>query len=165
MKRLRHIQIIVSVVLLSVFPVKNIFAQQSLLASGGSVTENGVSVSYSLGLVTYHTSIGNNASVSEGMQYPFEIFENTTISTKPYVNLSFKAYPNPATDRLIITLDEENIIGLKYELYDMVGQLLKSGQIENRQTVISTTNLLAAAYSLIIAKDGKKIQSFKVIKK
>ena len=51
-----------------------VFAQQAILSSGGGST-NGM-LSYSFGLVAFHTYTSGNSFIAEGIQHPFELFSN-----------------------------------------------------------------------------------------
>lgn len=72
---------------------------------------------------------------------------------------SFAVYPNPATDVLNITKVSNKA---KFDIYNAVGQLVKSGDITNNQVRVS--ELVRGTYVITI-KDGSKNESVKFIKK
>ena len=49
------------------------FAQNALVPTGGEATGNAGTVSYTIGQIAVQTVANSNASVSEGVQQPFEI--------------------------------------------------------------------------------------------
>ncbi len=138
-------------------------AQESVNASGGDAIGSGGSVAYSIGQVVYTAQTGSNGSVAQGVQQAYEIFKVGINETD--FNLSILIFPNPTVDQLIIDMGEFNNEPLAYQLYDMQGRLLGSGQLLSPQTFITTTSLPSGAYlAHIINQAYRKIQTFKIIK-
>lgn len=71
----------------------------------------------------------------------------------------FGIYPNPATDVLNIT---KASLSAQYEIYNAVGQLVKSGNIENNQ--VKVAELVKGTY-IITVKDKDITENLKFIKK
>jgi len=84
---------------------------------------------------------------------PLSTHENTT------KNNEIKIYPNPATDVLNITKVSDNS---KFDIYNAVGQLVKTGEIKGNKVVIS--ELVKGAY-IITVKDKDISEKLKFIKK
>lgn len=139
-------------------------AQESINSAGNTITGSGGSVAYSIGQVVYTTNTGSSGSVVQGAQSAFEIY---TLGIKETGwNISLTAFPNPTTANLTLQLSEHPNEELSYQLYDIQGKLLNSGQIAAQQTQIITTILPAATYFVnILNQENKKVQSFKIIKK
>ena len=138
-------------------------AQESVNASGGDATGSGGTVAYSIGQVVYTTNNGISGSVAQGVQHAYEIFtvgiEGTTL------NISLTAFPNPTTDNLTLQISDFNNEKLEYQLYDMQGKMLNSGQVTAKQTLITTASFPPATYFVnVLNQENKKVQSFKIIK-
>jgi hypothetical protein len=139
-------------------------AQKAIPTSGGDAFGNGGSVSYSIGLVVFSTHTGAPGSVAEGVQQPYEISTVTGIDDVTGINLCVKAYPNPATDYLILIVDELDLSGLAYQLFDISGRLLQNEKIMDRETKIDMSNLSAATYFMKILISKNEIKNIKIIK-
>jgi len=101
-------------------------AQETIPATGGNATGSGGSASYSVGQVVYTTNTGTNGSVAQGVQQPFEISVVTGIEQTKGINLSVSAYPNPATDFLMLKVENYDNGNLSYQLFDMNSKLLQN---------------------------------------
>ncbi len=150
-------------------------AQVSINSTGGNASGSGGSVSYSVGQLTYQTHTGTNGSVAEGVQQAYEISVVTGIVEAKGINLSLKAYPNPTTDNLTLSIDAStslNIQSMSYQLFDINGRLLQNGQIASMQTSIEMSNLRPATYFLKVihssnnvgATQTSEVKTFKIIK-
>jgi hypothetical protein len=138
-------------------------AQETLPVTGGDATGAGGSSSYTVGQVVYTTNTGNNGSVAQGVQQPFEI--STTIGIEvTEINLELVAYPNPTHNALTLSIGNYNNEKLTYQLYDMQGKLLISKQVLNNSTKIGMQNLPVSTYLLNVLDNNALIKTFKVIK-
>lgn len=138
-------------------------AQESANASGGDATGSGGTVAYSIGQVVYTTNTGSNGSVAQGVQHAYEIF---TVGIKETaLNISLTIFPNPTTENLTLQIGDYNNQKLSYQVFDMQGKLLNSGQITAEQTQINMNSLPVATYFInVVNQENKKVQSFKIIK-
>lgn len=150
-------------------------AQTSVNATGGNATGSDGSVSYSIGQVTYQTHTGTSGSMAEGVQQPCEISIVTGIKEAKGINLSVSAYPNPTTDYLTLSIDENvqtnyDLSQLSYHLFDMHGNLLQKGKMEEKQTSIEMGQLASTTYfvKIMVKSHGnaslQEIKTFKIIK-
>ncbi len=138
-------------------------AQESVNATGSDATGTGGSVAFSIGQVVYTTDAGSSGSVAQGVQHPYELYIVGLQEAAPGISLT--AYPNPVGDELTLQVDEYANERLSYQLYDMEGRLLDRGNIVARKTPIRTTGLTEAAYLVhVIDQQGRKVQSFRIIK-
>lgn len=157
-------KLIFTIILLAVnLWCSNVQAQDSINTSGSNALGVGGSVSYSIGQIVYNTNIGSSGSVAQGVQQAFEIsmldVKNTTF------NVTLNAFPNPTADNLTLQISNFNNDKLSYQLYDIQGKQLDSGQITTQETQINTSSLPSSIYFIyIIDQDNKKVQSFKIIK-
>ena len=139
----------------------------SVNASGGNATGSGGSVSYSVGQVFYTTASGTNASVSEGVQQPYEISVFTGLKDNTAIDLLYTVYPNPTSGKLTLKLDATTLPDVKsmiYQLYDVNGKLIRSDQLKEKETSIEMSDLNTSSYYLRIIKSKKVIKTFKIIK-
>jgi hypothetical protein len=138
-------------------------AQQSVNSSGGNATGSGGTVSYSIGQVVYSFNAGNVGSVAQGVQHSFEILP-VGIKEKS-LNISLTIFPNPTTENLILQANNYSNEKLLYQLLDIQGKQLSTGQIIAQQTQINTASLSNATYFInVINQENQKLQSFKIIK-
>lgn len=138
-------------------------AQENSVAAGGEATGSGGSTSYTLGQVAYTTSTGTNGSVAQGVQQPYEIY--TVGINETELTISLSVFPNPTVDNLTLQISDYNNEKLSYQLYDMQGKLLNTGNVTADQTEINTSSLAAATYFLnVVTQKNRKVQSFKIIK-
>lgn len=140
----------------------------SVNASGGDASGTGGSVSYSVGQVFYTTASGTNASVSEGVQQPYEISVFTGLKDNAAIDLLYAVYPNPTSGKLTLKLYASTIPDIKsmiYQLYDVNGKMIRSDQLKEKETSIEMSDLTSSAYYLRIIKNKKVIKTFKIIKK
>lgn len=165
MKNLRK-SVIVFTLVISTMTIR---AQDAISASGGNASGGGGSVSYSVGQVVYTTNTGTNGSVAQGVQQPFEISVVTGIENSMKINLSCKAYPNPATTLLTLKVENFDHQNLSYQLYEISGKLLEDKKLEGDETTIFMEHRQAATYLLKVVQTinstSLEIKIFKIIKK
>lgn len=140
-------------------------AQECVTSTGGNISGNGGSVSFSVGQVLYQTYSGSNGSRAAGVQQPYEISVITELKEAIGIGLSVLAYPNPTTDFLILEVNEIELSNLYFQLFDIKGKLLHSYRITSNQTSIFTGNLSPATYFVKVFQDYRVVKTFKVIKK
>ncbi len=151
--------IILSLVLTFNFIVK---AQESIVASGGDLNNNDVTVSFSLGQTMVLNFSNSDFSIGEGIQQPLE---NSILSIEDVNTLSdFKVFPIPTSNYLEIKINDFVIEHLTYEILDLNGKSLLFGQINSVSTKINIENLDQAIYLLNIRKDNSIIKTSKVLK-
>jgi hypothetical protein len=139
-------------------------AQESTNVSGGDAIGSGGTVAYSIGQVIYTSNTSGTGSVAQGVQNAFEIF---TIDIKETtINILFAIFPNPTSEDLTLQMSDFDNEKLYYQLHDLQGKPLISGQIIAKQTQINTSNLPSAIYIInVINQENKKVQVFKIVKK
>jgi len=72
-----------------------------------------------------------------------------------FINNNIFVYPNPASD--IIEIDIENsIIGSGYEIFDMLGQVILSGNLLNNKNRIDVTILTKGLYIIRIGNQSER---------
>ncbi len=143
----------------------SISAQETISTSGGEATGAGGTASYTVGQIFYQTHSGDNGSVAEGVQQPFEISVVADIESESEIYLSIEAYPNPTTDFLTLAIIDNELSGLSYQLYDMQGRVLKTQEIVNAETKIDVKKLQPATYFVKVLQNNNEVKVFKVIKR
>ncbi|PKP16852.1 MAG: hypothetical protein CVU07_05595 [Bacteroidetes bacterium HGW-Bacteroidetes-23] len=149
--------------LLSVFGTVLMYAQSNTVVSGSNVVGSNGSVTYSVGQIDYKTNNGTNATISQGVQQPFEI---NTLGTNdiPQIQLVAMVYPNPTFRNVVLTIKDYDFTNLDYQLFDSNGRALLSGKIKQDETQLEIENLSASHYFLHITRGGSTIKTFKIIK-
>jgi len=140
-------------------------AQEIITSTGGNITGSGGSVNYSIGQLFYQVLESTGGSVTEGAQQPYEISVITALEDMQGISLTLRAYPNPATDHLMLEIGEIELRGLSFQLFDMQGQILQKGKITGHKTTIETATLVPATYIIRVLRNNNEVQVFKIIKK
>ena len=156
------------ILLLSGLGLAGLQAQEAVPATGGNASGSGGTVGYSVGQVVYGSSTGTNGSVVQGVQQTYVISVFTGVDNTS-IDLSYKVYPNPATDYLNLKLANFQTSSYSYQLFDVSGKMLESKTIVAEETSISMQALKGGNYLLKIAETqpgaAKEVKSFKIIKK
>jgi len=125
-----------------------------------------------MGQLIYQSKSGNNGSIVEGIEHPYEIYVIQEPDGINDIYLECKAYPNPTSDFLILKLNSSNILHLSFCLYDAEGKLIQKNNIESNETKIQMKNLNPSIYYLKVysekislQNDKKNVKTFKIIKK
>jgi hypothetical protein len=139
-----------------------VFGQTSMNASGGEISNPSGSVSYSIGQMTYQNISNTSGSVSQGVQYAFEI--STLSLDVNALNLSLMAYPNPTQELLNLRVGNYSQEKLAYKLIDLEGKIIAEASMNSEETIIDMKQLPVATYFVEVRNDAKKVQVFKIIK-
>ena len=151
------------VVLLLMFNLGVVYAQDAVVAAGGSVSGTTGTVSHSVGQVVYTAVSNTNGSINQGVQQPYDI---STISTGSELEngITLSVFPNPTKDVLTLKIEDADVAGYSYELYNNLGQLIRQEGIDQNQVEISTQDLSAATYILKVKSTNDVLRVFSVIK-
>lgn len=152
-----------------VFGLPELKAQEAIPVSGGNASGYGGSVSYSVGQVIYTANTGTSGSEAQGVQQPFEISVVTgNVDTKG-INLACTVFPNPATDHVLLKVENGLSDDLSYLLYDASGKILEKKEVRGNETTIQMGMLVPASYFLKIVKtehaSSAVVKTFKIVKK
>ena len=143
----------------------NISAQSDFVTSGGDAVGSSGSVSYTVGETFYTNSTGETGSISLGVQQPHFVIMIGIDPTNE--NLSASIYPNPTASDIHLQISEEVDLSAKeihYQLFDMSGKIVLSGEIQSVVTQVSLQEIADAVYVLRIYKNENEIKSFKIFK-
>lgn len=139
------------------------YAQQSVNASGGNVSNASGSVSYSIGQVFSKSSSSATHSTIEGVHQPFEI-SILGVDQYPSIHLEIKVYPNPTASYLFLNMGAEAMKDITYQLFDISGRMLDQRKVSQQETKIDLTGRSSGVYLLIVSSGTQKLKTFKVIK-
>jgi hypothetical protein len=139
-----------------------VFGQTSVNASGGGTSNASGSISYSIGQVVYQSVSNTSGSVSQGVQHAFEI--STLSLEENALNLSLSAYPNPTHELLNLRVGNYKQEKLSYKLFDFQGKVISEASMLSEETTIEMKQLPVATYFVEVHNEGKKVQTFKIIK-
>ncbi len=157
----------ISLIILFSIALTGIQAQEiheTIPATGGNASGSGGTVSYSVGQIVYMTIQGATETIAEGVQQPYEISEITNLNEELAVNISFNAYPNPASDYLMLKIEGMTNQKFSYSLFDINGKIVKESESVASETKISLENMPKSIYFLKIANKKKEVKTFKIIK-
>jgi len=148
--------------LLFLFALSGIKAQQGSTATGGTASGSGGTETFSVGQVFYSSQSGTGGKINQGLQQPFEFFiagiENKNIS------LSYSVYPNPTLSTICLKIENQNLENLSFQLFDINGKLLLNQKITSSVTSIKMGDYAKASYFLKIIENNKELQAVKIIK-
>lgn len=152
------------ILLVLLFSLPKLMAQQASVASGGNATGTGGTVSYTMGQVAYKTQSSTTGTITQGVQQPFEII---TLSGEEFttINLELIVYPNPTVANVNLSIKNYPIENLNYQLFDINGRLLSNNKILTEETVVDMERYPTATYLLKVTSNNKEIKIFKIIKK
>jgi hypothetical protein len=151
------------ILIILVCSAKNSEAQQSVLSAGGEATGGTGTFSYSLGQLAFLTLAGTEASLTEGMQQPYEILFNGL--NEPGFTLECLAYPNPADDFVHLKIENPGIKNLSYRLLTLNGLILGESVIKEKETIIPLSELSPGVYFLLVYENEVVVNTYKIIKK
>jgi hypothetical protein len=139
----------------------NLDAQSDISVAGGNGQSSDGSFSYTVGQSFYSNFSDESGSFNEGVQQPEEFF---IISSLPRIisRSTIQVYPNPFSTELFIR-DEHPDIGKKYEIVNLTGQIIKSGNLL-QATSIDVSSLSSGLFVLRIFRDFEPSIQFVIIK-
>jgi len=137
-------------------------AQEVVTTSGGYGSSSSAKVTWTIGEPVTETVTGTNSILTQGFNQGDLII--TIIKDPELSGLNIKAYPNPASDHLKISVGNSELDYLDYILFDIRGQVIKKNKLKGVQSEIPMGNLAPSTYFLKIYKNNTEIAIFKIIK-
>lgn len=102
----------------------------------------------------------NDIAGSNSLYYIIES-DTTTTSVKNHKKQDINIYPNPARKKFVISDEQDHY--RKYELMDMTGRLIETGEaVEN--TSVKTDDLQSGLYIIRLSNEKERIQKKVIIK-
>lgn len=136
----------------------NSYGQQNTLPAGGDASGAGGSASYSVGQVDYANSSGANGNTNEGVQQPYEFFQEVGLEENNFVSSIF---PNPTTD--IILIDFNYMAPRSLSVFDAAGKLIQNFDTDMNSIEIDMSSYAKGSYMVKI-QENKALNTIKIIK-
>ena len=164
---MKHQKFRISILLVLIMGMTGLQAQNAIVAAGGEAIGSGGFASYSVGQVAYITLAGPDYTVVMGVQQPVLIA--TSIGEEVAgIPLNIMAYPNPTSNYVTLNIENYNNENLRYQLYNIIGEVIDDQVIVQSNTIVPMQNLSSAMYFLKIIKiggdDTAPVKVFKIIK-
>lgn len=142
----------------------NCFSQTAVVSNGGDAKNSNGSFSFSIGQsVTGATAKNSVGSMNIGIQQPVNISVILGLENKE-IELDYSIYPNPTPSSLTLKCSRIYQVGIKYQLIDLQGKILKEGSASNLENKIELENFNPSTYILNVFESTRIIKSFKIIK-
>ena len=151
-------------------------AQIAISPAGGEGKGTGGTSSFTLGQVFYTYSSSNATYVSQGVQQGIQwiYYPSSTKSFSgilPFTKVidesgAFTAsvYPNPASDHVVLVLNNLIIKDLHYVIIDLTGRAVATGIIQQKQSTILFPSLTRGTYILSVYQHTRELKNFTIIK-
>ena len=148
---------------LSLIACISLHAQQVVSTSGDQAENSTAQISWTIGEPIIETCNGGGYELTQGFHQSY-----LTVSAVDEIQMAdfeISAFPNPTTETLEIVVKRASNDDLKYQLYDLNGNLLLEEKITDNEATIQTLDLQPATYFIKISEGNKTIQTLKIIKK
>jgi hypothetical protein len=133
------------IVLMFLFSLLDVKAQQEVLSSGGDAQGGSGSFSWSVGQVSDRNFTGSNGFISEGVQQPAEFF---LTGADVFEISGVQLFPNPGTDVIRLKGLEQLTMPAPYRILNSIGQELQHGILSLSKPMISVVELPTGVYTL-----------------
>ena len=140
-----------------------ILAQNAIPASGANASSPTGSISFTIGQLIVSSLKNDDATMIHGVQQPFEISVVTGLEIQE-IKLVLNIFPNPTSDILTLRIEEFDIGGLSYRVFNATGVMLEDRKINGNETHISMGRYSSGIYYIKVAKKNLDIKTFKIIK-
>ena len=135
---------------------------QQVYASSGSYFSNGTySLSSTIGEPITATFNSTTYYLTQGFQQPNYLVTMVEDFDK---NANIIVYPNPTDDFINIDLGTTNLDKYRFQLYDVTGRLMMTGNIIDKITKLDIGSYASDIYFIRLSLDNKIIKNFKVQK-
>jgi hypothetical protein len=148
--------------LLCTLPV-TLQSQEVVTTSGGYAESTSAIITWTIGEPVTETICGTNSILTQGFNQGDLII--TLVKNPEESGLILKIFPNPAHDRINISVVQTEIEDLRYVLTNINGKVLINNKLQSHKTDIPVSQLSPALYLLKIYNGRKEIGSYKIIKK
>jgi hypothetical protein len=140
-----------------------LIAQNGPVVTGGDLSGANGHLSFSLGQVFYSFASGTEGNINQGLQQPYEVFIVDGVE-EVGIQLSATVFPNPTANTVLLTIEHIELQDLKFDLYGLLGELIASDKIMQKETAIPMANLPGGTYFLRVYQHNKAMKVFKIIK-
>jgi len=129
--------------------VRTLIATRSLVSPGNYTFSNSAG---SLMLVWARSNTASFSVVYHGLTNRGALTKNLTLGNEDFVIESFKMYPNPAKEYLIIELPIMVTSGV-VKVYDNLGRVVRNQKVTAVDNAVNTSDLTAGLYTVVIRTD------------
>lgn len=114
----------------------------------------------------YISTSNSNASGSTRTDKIIELYDPTSVSIRNTpTNTDINIYPNPAKDELFLHLGKESFKqNLKYEIYNITGQVVAAGNMPQPLTGVRIQHIPAGLYQMVVIDGNNIVTRQKVVK-
>ncbi|MCF8239406.1 MAG: T9SS type A sorting domain-containing protein [Saprospiraceae bacterium] len=141
-----------------------LFSQRGTTAAGGEIKSSAGEISYSIGQLQNGTLNTASGSIYEGLQQPYEIVVTQTTNWGDRLGIQITAYPNPVSDQLHLTFDQDPPDNCLVRCTNAFGVHVFSREINQLQTALRMHELTPGYYFLTVFASGTLLSSFTIIK-
>ena len=140
----------------------NTISQEVISAAGNYNESNTGSVSWVLGEVIQSNmaTLSNENNIEEASQNT----NNSSSLTKNELKIEYSIYPNPFTDYISISIENDDINTYKLNIYNIQGKLISTKSLNQGSTLIPTKELAVGSYLAQIQSEEYNTEAFKIIK-
>ncbi|MBN2774510.1 MAG: T9SS type A sorting domain-containing protein [Prolixibacteraceae bacterium] len=139
-----------------------LFSQEVIASGGGCFNSSELQISWTLGEPVIETCESGKFCLTQGFHQSILIVTAVSAISEMFVDI--KAYPNPITTVINLSVETEKFVHWSYCLFDAEGKLLDKKNIESNHTLIPMQLFVASNYLLQVKKDDRTIKTFKIIK-
>lgn len=138
-------------------------AQNVILSGGNTVEGANYTLSYSIGELSIATYKKTTVTLTQGQQQGSLII--TSLNEIENSVIQAKAYPNPTSNFVMLSIEGNNTGDLEYALTNVSGSLLLSEKNISQQQKISMSQYKSGIYFLtVLNRRNNNIHTFKIIK-
>lgn len=134
-------------------------AQQSTTSSGGIFSSSTGSMSVVVGQFNYERQ-GSQSSITGGVLqvYPLRNLE------KPFLASALHVWPNPTSDLIMVSLDDQTDQPFSCQIFDLSGQKIAEQALDLEHMQIDLRDFRTGTYLLIFQVPNQNPVPFKIIK-
>src|SRR4030042_3410023 len=136
-------------------------AQEVVTTAGAYGSSASAKLTWTIGETVTETVTGTTTILTQGFNQGDLII--TVIKDPELPGLNVKAWPNPASEHLTISVGDNDFDNLDYILFDIRGQLIKKNKLKGVESDIPMGNLAPSVYFLKIYQNNTEIAIFKIV--
>ena len=138
-----------------------LIAQVSLNAGGGDVNNSNGSISSSIGQAFFQVHEYGDFNIQDGVQQPYEI---SSVNIDEKVPFDITVFPNPSTDALQISCQDNSIFPSVLIMTDAAGNEVYSISQFEKMQLVDMKQFSPGTYFLTIKQVNHLSRTFKIIK-
>ena len=128
---------------------------------GGDIRTDAFQITWTGGEPLFETYVANETILTQGFNQTVQVIEEITFIEE--LNLHLSVYPNPASDYLVIQLNQEYKNGLSVRLVNIQGAGCGIFKFNSSTAVIDVSGLAPGMYYLQISDpDSNAMKTFKI---